>query len=351
VIRRLLPGFVPAVFLGEGAMELVVTEVERLGASRALVIATPRRTTAAEEVSALLGARSTGVLATAVEHVPIQTAEQGRAEATSRRADALVAVGGGSTVGLAKAIALSLGLPIIALPTTFSGSEMTPVWGLTENHVKRTGRDERVRARAVLYDPRLSLGLPAAVAVPSAFNGLAHAVEALYAPEADAEILDLAEEAVRLLVEGIPALAAASPDARLRALSFHGACLAGACLARTTMGLHHKLCHVLGGTFGLPHAPTHAVLLPHVARFNLESAPEARARLARALRTPDPVRALFELGAATGIPPSLSSLGLTRSAIDEAAELATAKPYPNPRKASTEDVRGILRDAYRGVAA
>jgi alcohol dehydrogenase class IV len=349
MIRRLLPGSVPAVFLGDGAIELVVTEADRLGSGRALVLATPRRTTAAEEVSALLGARSAGLLAIAEEHVPIETAEKGRAEAAARRADALVAVGGGSTVGLAKAIALTLELPIIALPTTLSGSEMTPVWGITEAGVKRTGRDERVRPHSVLYDPRLSLGLPPGVAVPSAFNAIAHAVEALYAPEADAELLDLAEEAVRLLVDGLPSLSAGTRDTAARALSLHGACLAGACLARASMGLHHKLCHVLGGTFGLPHATTHAVLLPYVARFNLEAAPAARARLARALGATDPARALLDLGARAGVPRSLASLGLERESLDEAAALATAKPYPNPREVSASDVRSILEAAYAGT--
>jgi alcohol dehydrogenase class IV len=252
-------------------------------------------------------------------------------------------------VGLAKAIALTLELPIIALPTTLSGSEMTPVWGITEAGVKRTGRDERVRPHSVLYDPRLSLGLPPGVAVPSAFNAIAHAVESLYAPEADAELLDLAEEAVRLLVDGLPSLSAGTRDTAARALSLHGACLAGACLARASMGLHHKLCHVLGGTFGLPHATTHAVLLPYVARFNLEAAPAARARLARALGATDPARALLDLGARAGVPRSLASLGLERESLDEAAALATAKPYPNPREVSASDVRSILEAAYAGT--
>jgi maleylacetate reductase len=348
MIRRLLPGTIPAVFLGDGAIDLVVAEADRLGASRALVLSTPRRTEAAERTSALLGARSAGLLSIAEEHVPLETAEKGRAEAAARRADVLVAVGGGSTVGLAKAIALTLELPIVALPTTLSGSEMTPVWGITEGGIKRTGRDERVRARSVLYDPRLSLGLPPKVAVPSAFNALAHAVESLYAPEADGDILDLAEQAVRLLVEGLPALSAGSRDTAARGLGLHGACLSGACLARASMGLHHKLCHVLGGTFGLPHASTHAVLLPYVARFNLEAAPVARERLARAFGAADPVRALFELGAASGVARNLASLGLAEEALTQAAELATAKPYPNPRTASAEDVRGILEAAYRG---
>jgi maleylacetate reductase len=348
-MRRLLPDGPTVVFLGDGATALVLEQLERLGARRALVLSTSRRADAAARVLALLGARGRSVLDIAEEHVPLVIAQQGREEASQRDADVLVAVGGGSTIGLAKAIALDLALPIVALPTTFSGSEMTPVWGITEAGMKRTGRDERVRAACVLYDPALSLGLPASVAVPSAMNALAHAVEALYAPEADADLLRIAEEAVRALAFAIPALSLPSPDVPGRERAFEGACLAGACLGRASMGLHHKLCHVLGGTFGLPHALTHAVLLPHVARFNLDAAPDARERFGRALGTSDGVAALFALGVAHGIPRSLSALGLPESALDSAAELATASPYPNPRQASTADVREILWRAYRGV--
>jgi maleylacetate reductase len=344
---QLLPHWPTNVLLGDGAAELIHPQAERLGLSRVLVLATSRRTQAAEEVSRTLAERSAGVLATAVEHVPMEIVEHGRSEARRLGADGLAPVGGGSTIGLAKAISLELALPIVALPTTFSGSEMTPIWGITENSVKRTGRDERVRAACVLYDPRLSRSLPPSVAVPSAFNGLAHAVEALYAPDADAEILDLAEDAARCLAGAIAAFAAGSTDLHLRERAFRGACLAGACLGRTSMGLHHKLCHVLGGTFGLPHAPTHAVLLPYVARFNLEAAPPARARLGRALGAEDPTLALFALVAAA-YPRNLAELGLREADITRAAELATTTPYPNPRPASAADVRALLEAAYRG---
>lgn len=348
MIQRVLPEGSAVVLLGEGAAELVHAQAERLGVERALVLATSRRTAAAERVSTKLGARSAGVLGIAREHVPIEIVTQGRNEASGRSADALVAVGGGSTMGLAKAIALELALPIMAIPTTFSGSEMTPVWGITEGGVKRTGRDERVRAACVLYDPRLSLGLPASVAVPSAFNAIAHALEALYAPEADSELLTVAEDAVKALVQSLSALATGSSEIVRREQALYGACLAGACLGRASMGLHHKLCHVLGGSFDLPHALTHAVLLPYVARFNLEAAPDARARLARALGAEDAVQALFELAAAHGVPQSLASLGLAAGALDRAADLTTEAPYPNPRHVSTADVRELLELAYRG---
>ncbi len=346
-LEHLLPGWPTTVLLGDGAAELVRPQAERLGISRVLVLATSRRTQAAEQVSRRLAERSVGVLATAMEHVPLEIVEHARTEARRLDADGLAPVGGGSTIGLAKAIALELALPIVALPTTFSGSEMTPIWGITQDSLKRTGRDERVRADCVLYDPRLSQSLPPSVAVPSAFNALAHAVEALYAPEADAEILDLAQDAASCLAEAIAAFAAGSTDLALRERALRGACLAGACLGRTSMGLHHKLCHVLGGSFGLPHAPTHAVLLPYVARFNLGAAPAARARLGLALGRRDPVQALFALVAAA-FPRNLADLGLAETDTTRAAELATTTPYPNPRPARTADVRALLEAAYRG---
>ena len=339
------------VWLGDGAEAQVREQSDRLGVRRALVLSTARRTEAAARVSERLGESSAGVLAIAREHVPLEIAQQGSLEATRRGADALVPVGGGSTIGLAKAISLELALPIVALPTTFSGSEMTPVWGLTEAGAKRTGRDERVRAACVLYDPRLSLSLPASVAVPSAFNALAHAVEALYAPEANAELVALAAKAASALAGSLPSLSSGALDIPRREAALEGACLAGACLGRSSMGLHHKLCHVLGGSFGLPHALTHAVLLPYVARFNLEAAPDARAALGRALHADDAVSALFALRAASGIPSSLAALGLPANALRRAAELATASPYANPRPVSTADVLSVLEAAHRGDAA
>jgi homogentisate 1,2-dioxygenase len=351
VLRRFKLGGRTEVVLGAGASECLGQELERLGARRALVLATRGRRADAERVSAALGALSAGVLDTAEEHVPIEVAIRARAEAAERRADALVAFGGGSTTGLAKAVALERPLPIVAVPTTYSGSEMTPIWGITEGGVKRTGRDERVRAASVLYDPLLTLELPAAVGVPSAFNALAHSVEALYASDADAEALLFGELGARELAESLPLLAGESSDPKARERALYGACLAGACLARASMGLHHKLCHVLGGSFGLPHARTHAALLPHVARFNLEAAEQARERLGRSLRAADPAAALFALADRTGVRVDLSSLGLPHAALERVVELVIQSPYANPRAVSPALLRELLEDAYHGRRA
>ncbi len=344
--RFRLPASPTEVVLGAGASALVGEELRRLGAERAIVLSTPRRRSEAERVAGELGPRAVRVLAIAEEHVPSDVAERGRSETARHAGDALVPVGGGSTIGLAKAIALAHEVPILAIPTTYSGSEMTPIWGVTRDGVKRTGRDDRVRAASVLYDPLLSRNLPPRVAVPSAFNALAHAVESLYAPDAAAHVLEWAGDAARALVDTLPALSEGSDDLGARESALRGACLAGACLGGASMGLHHKLCHVLGGSFGLPHAETHATLLPHVARFNLEACPAARERLAAALRTTDPVGALFAHAEATGVLRGLAALGLPRSALDRVVELTTAAPYPNPRPVTPDALRRLLEDAY-----
>lgn len=334
------------IVLGAGASDLAERELSWLGADRALVLSTGGRRALAEDIAVQIGRRAVAVLSIAREHVPVEIAELGRKEASLHRADALVPVGGGSTVGLAKAIALEQALPILAIPTTYSGSEMTPFWGITGGGVKRTGRDDRVCAATVLYDPILSQNLPPAIAVPSAFNALAHAVEALYAPGVGEEVLGWAEEAVREIASVMPALSSGSNDLVARERALHGACLAGACVGRAAMGLHHKLCHVLGGSFGLPHAETHAALLPFVARFNLEAAPAARERLSRALGNDDPAAALVDLAQSSGVKLGLAKLGLPRDALERVLELATSGPYPNPREITKRELLTLLEEAF-----
>jgi maleylacetate reductase len=259
-----------------------------------------------------------------------------------------VAVGGGSVTGLAKAVALRTGLPIVAVPTTYAGSEMTPVWGLTEGAVKRTGRDPKVLPRSVVYDPLLTLTMPPVGSATSGMNAIAHAVEALYAPDSTPIVALMAEEGVRALAAALPEIVAdpSGHDARSRAL--YGAWMCGACLGATTMGLHHKLCHVLGGTFDLPHAETHAVVLPHVLAFNAPAIPEALAALRRALDVPDPVRELHGLGERLGIPRSLAALGVTAADVDRAVDVALGAPYSNPRPPSADDLRAVLHAAWAG---
>ncbi|MGW0968135.1 maleylacetate reductase [Streptomyces sp. NPDC002516] len=323
-------------------------EAARLGLHRALVVCGSRGTEAAQAVADALGDSCVGVHSGARMHVPAEVAAEAVEVARATGADGCVAVGGGSAIGLGKAIALRTGLPLIAVPSTYSGSEMTSVWGLTERGVKRTGRDSSVQPRCVVYDPDLTLGLPVPLSVTSGVNAIAHAVEALYAPDASPLVSLMAEEGVRAMAGALPGVAADPGDPRARGRALYGAWLCGSCLGATTMGLHHKLCHVLGGTFGLPHAETHTVVLPYTLAHNAAAAPEAVAVLARALGADDVPRALQELAGGLGAPRTLAELGLEEADLARAAAQVAAEPFSNPREVTASGVLGLLTAAYEG---
>jgi maleylacetate reductase len=314
-----------------------------------LVLCSPEQEDAGKQVADALGDRTAGVLPEARMHVPIEVATRARDLAAQLGADGCVAVGGGSAVGLGKAIALEHGLPVIAVPTTYAGSEMTPVWGLTEAGAKRTGRDIRVLPKSVIYDPEMTLTLPAQMSATSGINAIAHAVEGLYAPDATPIISLMAEEGARALAAAIPRVVADGSDVEARGEAQYGAWLCGAVLAATTMSLHHKLCHTLGGTLDLPHAPTHTVVLPHALAYNQPAAPEAVAAVSRALGgADDPARELWELAGRLGAPRSLAELGMKEVDIPRIAELAVANPYANPRPVTRDGVEALLRTAWAG---
>ena len=331
-----------------GALADLPEEVARIG-RRALVLATAEQADLAERAAGALGERAAGIFAGAVMHVPAEVADEARRRAAALDADCCVAIGGGSTIGLAKAIALAHGLPTIAVPTTYPGSEMTPIWGITENGVKRTGRDLRVLPRTAIYDPDLTVGLPLALSAASGINAIAHAVEALYAEDGNPVVALMAEEAIRALAAGLPVIARRPDDLTARAEALYGAWLAGSCLGAVAMALHHKLCHTLGGSFGLPHAETHAVVLPYVAAFNTPAAPVAMARVARALGVADAAAGLQALAHALPTPRALTEIGFDPADIGRAADLAVTASYPNPRSFARDDIHELLQQAATGA--
>jgi alcohol dehydrogenase class IV len=336
------------VVFGAGSFDKLAAEAERLNLSRLLVLSTPGQRPLAEEAARRLGGRSLGLYPYAKMHVPIETAEAARAEARRQSADGTLAIGGGSTIGLAKAIALESGLPIIAIPTTYAGSEMTPIYGLTEGGTKRTGRDPRVLPRAVIYDPLLTLGLPKKTSGPSGINAIAHCVEALYAKNENPVASLMAEEGIRALARSLPRIIADPGDLAARSDALYGAWLAGTCLGTVGMALHHKLCHVLGGSFNLPHAETHAIVLPHAAAYNSAAAPAAMARIAAALGAPTAPGGLYDLAAAIGGPLALKDIGLREQDLDRVAEISTRAAYDNPRPILRAEIRRLLDDAWHG---
>ena len=339
------------VVFGAGSLQQLPAELERLGARRALVLCTPGQAAAGARVAALLGERAAGVFAKAAMHVPMESAREARDEARRVGSDCAVALGGGSTTGLGKAIALESGLPIIAVPTTYAGSEMTPIYGITEGGLKTTGRDARVLPRCVIYDPELTLDLPWAITVTSAFNAIAHAAEGLYAPDANPVVSLMAEEGIRASAAALIALQKNARDLDARSDALHGAWLCGMVLGATTMGLHHKLCHTLGGSFNLPHAEVHTVVLPHALAYNAGAAPDALRRVGRALGVGagNVPRALQSLARGYGAPLSLSAFGMPSDGLDRAADLAVQNQYANPRPLARTALCALLQRAFDGA--
>jgi alcohol dehydrogenase class IV len=344
-VYQMLPA---RVIFGAGCLEKLPEEIQRLGASKALVLSTPEQRQSVADLAARLGPRAVGLFDRAVMHVPIETAQAAREEAKRLGADCCVAIGGGSTTGLAKAIALVSELPILAVPTTYAGSEMTPIWGLTEGGKKTTGRDPRVLPKTVLYDPCLTVTMAALLSATSGMNSIAHCVEALYAQEANPIVSMMAEDGIRALGKSLPVVVKEPGNLEARSQALYGAWLGGMALGTVGMALHHKLCHTLGGSFNLPHAETHTVVLPHATAYNTPAAPEAMARVAQVLGGESAAAGLYDLAASLGAPVSLAALGMKAGDLDRAAEIAVQNPYYNPRAITREGIRGLLQDAFEG---
>jgi maleylacetate reductase len=339
-----LPG---RVVFRAGSLSDLPAETARLG-KRALVFCTPEQRELAQKAADLLGAQAVGVFDKAVMHVPVETVDAAWQVAQSQRADVCVAIGGGSTTGLGKAIALRTNLPILAVPTTYAGSEMTPIWGLTEAGVKRTGRDLRVLPRTTLYDPLLTLTLPARLSGTSGMNAIAHCVEGLYSEVANPMVSLMAEEGIRALGRSLPHVVRKLDDVEARSDALYGAWLAGITLGSVGMALHHKLCHTLGGTFNLPHAETHTIILPHALAYNAAAAPDAVRRVAQALGVTDAVRGLYDLVVSIGAPTALKDIGMPAEGIERAVTLATTNPYYNPAPIEAGALRRLLHNAFEG---
>ena len=332
-------------FATGGAAEAVAEEVRRLGASRVMAVASDG--TRAQPV---LAGVPVEVLHTEVAmHVPVEVAERAREVAATSEVDALVCVGGGSTTGLAKAVALTTGLPIVAVPTTYAGSEATDVWGLTEHGRKTTGADPRVLPRVIVYDAGLMLTLPVPTSVASGLNALAHCVDSMWAQRADPIDQALALEGIRALFDGLPRVVEEPMEVAGRERTLYGAYLAAVAFASAGSGLHHKICHVLGGMFGLPHAETHAVVLPHVLAFNAPAVPELERRMADAMDARTALEGLLGLGDESGAPRSLRDLGLGVDDVPKAVgPIVDAAPPSNPRPVAADDVEELLRAAWEG---
>jgi len=337
------------VVFGAGKRMTVGDEVRLLGARRALVICGAEQRALGESLTDILADASAGLFDRAAMHVPATLASEARELAAQLRVDCLIATGGGSAIGLAKAIALTSALPVIAVPTTYAGSEMTPIYGLTEDGLKRTGSDSRVLPRTVVYDPELTLSLPAALSVTSGINAIAHAAEGLYARDANPVTSIFAHEGIAALARSLPTIVREPLNQAARAGALYGAWLCGSVLGSVGMALHHKLCHTLGGSFDLPHAPTHTVVLAHALAYNASAAPSAMTRIADALGCDDAAAGIYALARELGAPISLAALGMREADLDRAADLACENVYWNPRAIERAPVRALLQRAFDGA--
>ncbi|RWO37527.1 MAG: maleylacetate reductase [Mesorhizobium sp.] len=337
------------VVFGAGSVGKVGEEVDRLGLQRVLVLSTPQQEDLALTVASRLAAKSVGVFSGAAMHTPVNVTEQAMRDIQEKDVDGLIAIGGGSTTGLGKALALRTDLPQIAIPTTYAGSEMTPILGETANGQKKTITSRKVLPEVVIYDVDLTLSLPVALSGTSGINAIAHAVEALYAQDRNPIIDLMAGEAIGALAKALPTIRLDQRDKEARSLALYGAWLAGTCLGAVGMSLHHKLCHALGGTFDLPHAETHTIVLPHALAYNAPAVPAPIDRLKRVLETDDPSLALYELAGQVGAARALKDIGMPEEGLGKARALALSNPYWNPRQLDEDRIGRLLDRAYAGL--
>lgn len=337
------------VLFGHGTLGEVPAEAERLGCGRMLVLSTPDQRAAADGVAALLGDRCAATYHDARMHTPVEVTADAMAVVAKHRIDGLVALGGGSAIGLSKAIALRTDLPQIAIPTTYAGSEMTRIIGQTEAGEKTTQVTAKVLPETVIYDVDLTLTLPPKLSVTSGINAMAHAVEALYATNSNPVVKLMAEAGIAALYRGLPTIAQWPDDKDARRDALYGAWLCAICLGQTSMALHHKLCHVLGGSFDLPHAETHTIVLPHALAYNAPAVREAVGAIKRALGGDGIAGRIYDLAERAGAPVALRDLGMEESDIDRAVELALANAYANPRPLEPHLLRRLIANAWAGV--
>jgi maleylacetate reductase len=337
------------VVFGSGTLSAAADEIRRLGGSRALVLTTPQQEAEGRKLGSSLGPLFAGIFSGATMHTPVEVTERALAAMQECDADCVVSLGGGSTTGLGKALALRTGVNQLCIPTTYAGSEMTPILGETKDGLKTTVRNTAVLPETVIYDVDLTLSLPASLAATSGINAIAHAVEALYARDRNPVISLMAEEGIRALADALPSIMDKPGDRDARGQALYGAWLCGICLGTVGMALHHKLCHTLGGTFDLPHAETHTIVLPHAVAYNAPAAPDAVARIARAIRVSDAAEGLYDLARRLNAKLALRDIGMPESGIDKAADLAVTNAYWNPRPLERNAIRDLIARAWAGT--
>ncbi|ACI58902.1 iron-containing alcohol dehydrogenase (plasmid) [Rhizobium leguminosarum bv. trifolii WSM2304] len=336
------------IIFGRGSLSRLAEAIAGQGGTRALILSTQHQKAEAERIAASLGPLAAGLFADAAMHTPVDVTERAMAAYNRAGADCVVAIGGGSTIGLGKAIAYRNDAPQIVVATTYAGSEVTPILGQTENGQKTTVRGPGILPEVVIYDPELTLGLPVNISVSSGLNAMAHAVEGLYAQDRNPISSMMAIEGLHALKQALPQIVNTPGDIESRSEALYGSWLCGTVLGAVGMALHHKLCHTLGGSFDLPHAETHAVILPHSAAYNAVAATDAL-KPAADLFGGSLGGGLYDFAASIGAPMRLRDLGMKEADLHPAAELAARNPYWNPRPIERDAIRALLQSAWEGA--
>ncbi|TVY21165.1 Maleylacetate reductase [Lachnellula arida] len=341
------------VIFGSGSIKKLAAELQRQNLSSPLLLSTPQQVSQVEELSKQLNGKIAGIFSEATMHTPSHITEKALSYTDEVKADSVVSIGGGSTIGLGKAISIRTGMPHICIPTTYAGSEMTPILGETENGLKKTRSDAKILPGVVIYDVDLTMTLPTSMSATSGVNAIAHSVESLYSSTTNPIINLLAIESIKSLAVSLPIVVRDPADTLARTSAQYGAWLAGLCLGSVGMGLHHKLCHTLGGSFNMPHAETHTIVLPHAIAFNAPCIPEILKTLAQALpdSNGDAIAGLNILLESLRVERSLAAFGFKEEDIEKAAEIACANEYPNPRPIKKGPIQELIRRIWAGEPA
>ncbi|CEN61391.1 Putative Maleylacetate reductase [Aspergillus calidoustus] len=341
------------VVFGSGTLQKLPDEIARLDKKAPLILSTPQQVSHAERVKEVLGGHVAGIFTEATMHTPTHITDKAVEYAKAQNADLVVSIGGGSTIGLGKAISIRTGLYHICIPTTYAGSEMTPILGETADGLKKTRSDPKILPGTVIYDVDLTMTLPSAMSATSGVNAIAHAVEALYARNTNPVINLMALEGTRALASALPDIVENPSSQSARSLALYGAWLCGTCLGSVGMSIHHKLCHTLGGSFNLPHAETHTAVLPHAISYNAPNIPEAMKKLAEVLpeSNGDAIHGLNVLLEKLKVKRGVKDFGMKEEDIDKAADIAVGNPYWNPREIQREPIRELIRRVWAGEPA
>lgn len=341
------------VIFGKGTIQELPAEISRQSLKAPLLLSTAQQASQAEMLKKILNGNIAGIFTEATMHTPTNVTEKAVEYAKSVSADSIISMGGGSTIGLGKAISFRTGLPHICIPTTYAGSEMTPILGETADGVKKTKSDQKILPKTVIYDVDLTMSLPASMSATSGVNAIAHAVEALYAQNGNPIITLLALEGTKALACSLPRIIRTPNDTEARTKALYGAWLCGLCLGSVGMSLHHKLCHTLGGSFNLPHAETHTIVLPHALAYNAPEIQGVMNQLAGALPDSDgdAIKGLNALLDSLQVKRGLKEFGMNEEDVDKAADIAVSNPYWNPRKVEREGIRELIRRAWAGEPA